>query len=119
MSESHSDLPEIVPDGEETGDLLEWTQYFDELDQAMHEFEVGLAQQDVEPLRVVQTPHGRPPLILRTRWAQAYQRISELEFRARSMREELRAEFSRVSSGGRRFGQPSPGAGYGSLDVSG
>ncbi len=114
-----SDLPEILPPGDETGDLLEWTRYFDKLDDAMHDFEVGLARQDVEPLRIIPAPSGKPPQVLHTRWAQAYQRISELEFRARSLREELRTEFARVS-GGRRFGQPRSEPGYGSsLDVSG
>lgn len=114
-----SDMPQIIPEGDETGDLLEWTRYFDELDDAMHDFEVGLSRQDVQPLRIIQAPRGKPPEVLRTRWAQAYQRISELEFRARSLREELRSEFARVS-GGRRSVQPRQGSGYGSsLDVSG
>jgi hypothetical protein len=112
-------MPQILPEGEETGDLLEWTRFFDDLDAAMHDFEVGLSRQDVEPLRNVPPPHGQPPLVLHTRWAQAYQRISELEFRARSMREDLRSEFARIS-GGRRSAQTRPDSGYGSsLDVSG
>lgn len=114
-----SGLPEILPDGEETGDLSEWTRYFDELGAAMHDFEVGLSRQNVEPLRLIQAPRGKPPEILHARWAQAYQRISELEFRARALREDLRAESARVS-GGRRFVQSRPGSGYGSsLDISG
>jgi len=109
--------PDLSRRDEPTGDLLEWTRYFDQLDEAMQEFEVGLLQQDVEPLRFVPAPAGKPPEILHTRWTQAYERISELEFRARSKREEIRTEFRRLGSG--RRPQPPAGAGYGStLDIS-
>jgi len=101
------------------GDLLEWTRYFDQLDEAMHDFEVGLSQNGVEPLRPIATPFGRPPDILQIRWSQAYQRINELEFRAQALRNEIRAEFARLATGS-RAAQLRTGPGYGSsLDVSG
>jgi hypothetical protein len=101
------------------GDLLLWTRYFDDLDDAMHDFEVGLARQEVEPLRSIQVPPGRIPDILHMRWTQSCQRITELEFRAQGLREDLRAEFSRLAHG-THTAQLNTGPGYGSsLDVSG
>jgi hypothetical protein len=109
----------VPPAGDGYGDLLQWTRYFDQLDVAMHDFEAALARQDVEPLRQLTTPRGRPPEVLHLRWTQAQQRITELEFRARSLREELRIEFARLS-GGRRVVQSRTNPGYGpSLDITG
>jgi hypothetical protein len=100
------------------GDLSLWTLYFDRLDQAMHDFEVGLSRHDVEPLRFIQSPAGRPPEILRPRLLQASERIRELEFRAQALREELRAEFARLADG-HRVAELRTRTGYGSsLDVS-
>jgi hypothetical protein len=104
--------------GSRIGNLALWTKYFDQLDQAMHDFEVLLSRHDVEPLRFIQPPPGRPPQVLRPRWLQASQRIRELEFRAQTLRAELRAEFARLSDG-RRVSELRTRAGYGSsLDVS-
>ncbi|MFI7585859.1 hypothetical protein ACIB24_02145 [Spongisporangium articulatum] len=98
------------------GDLAEWSRYFDQLEIAMHDFEAALAQRDVTPLAEIAVPFGAPPEALRDRWAADYARLGELEFRALALREDLRAEFSRLH-GPRR---PDGYGGYGSsIDISG
>jgi hypothetical protein len=92
--------PAHLEDGE-SADLATWVTYFNELEAAMHDFEVGLSQHDVAPLRPVLTPNGHPPEELRERSSGLYTQITELEFRARVLREEIRAEFARLPRGGR------------------
>lgn len=104
--------PETMP----VGDFTSWAQYFDELELAMHDFEVALSRRDVEELRAVNLPPGAPPESLKERWLSCYQRISELEFRALALREELRLEFARLNHNTRR----QPPDGYGSsIDITG
>jgi hypothetical protein len=93
----------------------DWASYFDALDDAMHDFEVALSRRDVEDLRMIPLPDGTPPEELRERWSNSYQRILELEFRARALREELKAEFARLN-GVRHPRASSYGSG---LDISG
>lgn len=103
------------------GDVAAWSAYFDELEAAMHDFEAALARREVEPLRDVPLPTGAPPDELRERYLTDYQRISELEFRALALREDLRLQFSKLQGGGRRAAGPEGyGHGYGSsIDLSG
>lgn len=105
--------------GEESADLATWITYFNDLEAAMHDFEVGLSQHDVAPLRAIHTPKGHPPEEMRNRSSGLYTRITELEFRARVLREEVRVEFARLPRGRSRaaaFGD----WGYGSsLDIKG
>ena len=103
------------------GDLADWNAYFDQLEAAMHDFEAALVRRDVQPLRDIPLPAGAPPDELRERWLTDYQRISELEFRALALREDLRSEFSRLQGGTRRTASPDGyGHGYGSaIDISG
>ena len=104
------------PDAMPTGDLTAWSRYFDDLEAAMHDFEAALSRRDVQPLREIPVPHGAPPEALRGRWLTDYQRISELEFRALALREDLRTEFNRLHGARRRL----PPDGYGSsIDISG
>ena len=103
------------------GDVAAWTAYFDELEAAMQDFEAALVRRDVQPLRDVPLPDGAPPEELRERYLSDYQRISELEFRALALREELRMQFSRLQGNARRPGGPDGyGHGYGSsIDITG
>jgi hypothetical protein len=99
--------------------LTEWVRYFNDLEKAMHDFEVGLSQQNVAPLRSVPIPPGHPPEQLRTRSGELYLRISELEFRARIIREELRAASARLPRGRTPSG-PEADWNFGSaLDING
>jgi hypothetical protein len=103
----------------ETADLSTWTRYFDEIERSMHEFEVALATQSVVDLHFVPAPPGQPPEELRRRTGELYRWITELEFRARFLREEFRAEMARLPRG--RGGPTSKsGWNYGSaLDING
>jgi hypothetical protein len=104
----------------DSADLATWTRYFDDLEVAMHDFEVGLSQHDVAPLRPVITPAGHPPEELRERSSGLYTQITELEFRARVLREEVRAEFARLPRGGRAATDTKGDWDYGSsLDIRG
>jgi hypothetical protein len=96
-------------DSEESADLATWVRYFDELESAMHDFEVGLSQHDIAPLRPVVTPPGHPPEELRERSNGLYTQITELEFRARVLREEVRAQFARLPRGGRNLSSDTKG----------
>jgi hypothetical protein len=101
-----------------SADLSTWVSYFDDLEAAMHDFEVGLSQQNVMPLRYIETPVGHPPEELRERSGELYLRITELEFRARFLREEIRAESARLPRG-RTRGGPKSDWNYGSsLDIN-
>jgi hypothetical protein len=110
---------ESSPDGAIHADTADWVTYFNNLEEAMHEFEVGLSQHNVAPLRSLPTPGGFPPEELRERSGELYTRITELEFRARVQREEMRAEFARLPRV-RAAAAAQQGWGYGSaLDISG
>jgi hypothetical protein len=107
-------------DGDGSSDLGTWTRYFDDLESAMHDFEVGLSQHEVAPLRLVETPAGHPPEELRERSSGLYTQITELEFRARVVREEVRAEFARLPRGGRTVSDSKGDWDFGSsLDIRG
>ena len=102
----------------ESDDLDTWVRYFDDLEVAMHDFEVGLSQQNVMPLRYIETPVGHPPEQLRERSGELYLRITELEFRARFLREEIRAESARLPRSRTKTG-PKSDWNYGSaLDIN-
>jgi len=73
-----------------------WAGYFDAVEQSMHEFEVALSRHDVFDLRPVPAPAGRPPESFRSRSEELQRWVTELEFRARFLREEYRAEMSRI-----------------------
>jgi hypothetical protein len=103
---------------EVSADLATWVRYFDDLEAAMHDFEIGLSQQNVMPLRYIETPVGHPPEELRERSGGLYLRITELEFRARFLREEIRAESARLPRS-RAKGGPKADWNYGSaLDIN-
>lgn len=100
------------------GEPAAWSAYFDDLEKAMHDFEAAMVRGDVQPLRDIPLPDGAPPDQLRERWLADYQRISELEFRALALREDLRKQFNRLH--GTRRTPPLEGYGYGSaIDISG
>ena len=108
------------PDGAPTlsTDPATWARYFDDLEAAMHDFEVGLSQHNPLPLRQIPIPVGQPPEELQARSKELYQRITELEFRARFLREEIRAELARLPRGRTRSG-PKSDWNYGSaLDIN-
>jgi hypothetical protein len=103
---------------QESADLATWTKYFDDVEMVMHEFEVALSRQSVTELHFSPAPPGHPPEELRRRTGELYRWVTELEFRARFMREEIRAEFARLP----RRPKPGPKAywNYGSaLDING
>jgi hypothetical protein len=96
-----------------------WIRYFDALEAAMHEFEVGLSRQNVVPLQELEVPPGHPPEEMRRRSRELYLRITELEFRAKFLREELRAQVARLPRGRTRSG-PKAEWNYGAaLDING
>ena len=104
------------PETRQLDDSGGWETYFNQLEDAMHDFEVALSRRDVEELRHVAMPSGAPPESLKERWLSCYQRISELEFRALALREEMRLEFARLHHGTPR----QPPEGYGSsIDITG
>lgn len=73
-----------------------WAGYFDAVEQSMHEFEVALSRHDVFDLKPVPMPPGRPPESFRQRSEELQRWVTELEFRARFLREEFRAEMNRI-----------------------
>ncbi|GAB3241701.1 hypothetical protein [Kineosporia babensis] len=73
-----------------------WAEYFDEVEHAMHEFEGALSRHDVYNLQPIVPPEGRPPEDFRHRSDELQRWITELEFRARFLREEFRAEITRI-----------------------
>jgi len=93
-----------------------WSRYFDEVERSMHEFEVALSRHDVYDLRPVPAPPGRPPESFRGRAERLQRQITELEFRARFLREEFRAEISRIKPQFARRSEARVGA---TLDVNG
>jgi len=103
---------------ERSADLATWQRYFNDLDSTMHDFEVGLSQNNVSPLKELRIPPGHPPEELRERSSELYARITELEFRARFLREEIRAEAARLPRGRAPSG-PKSEWNYGSaLDIN-
>jgi hypothetical protein len=85
----------FIEDDDST-DLATWVKYFDDIEQTMHEFEVALSRQRVTELHFAPAPPGHPPEQLRRRTIELYRWVTELEFRARFLREEIRAEFARL-----------------------
>ncbi len=73
-----------------------WATYFDSVEASMHEFEVALSRHDVFDLHPIEPPAGRPPESFRQRSEELQRWITELEFRARFLREEFRAEITRI-----------------------
>jgi hypothetical protein len=113
-------VPAPAADPAGSADLATWVAYFNDLEAAMHDFEVGLSQHDIAPLRPVNTPAGHPPEQLRERSSGLYTQITELEFRARVLREEVRAEFARLPRGGRMPAETKGDWDFGSsLDIRG
>ncbi len=93
-----------------------WAGYFDAVEQAMHEFEVALSRHDVFDLRPIPHPPGRPPESFRQRSEELQRWVTELEFRARFLREEFRAEISRIRPQFARRQESRVGA---TLDING
>ena len=93
-----------------------WTSYFDAVEHAMHEFEVALSRHDVFDLRPIAPPPGRPPESFRNRSEDLQRWVTELEFRARFLREEFRAEISRIRPQAARRSEARVGA---TLDING
>jgi hypothetical protein len=93
-----------------------WAGYFDAIEQAMHEFEVALSRHDVFDLKPVQPPPGRPPESFRQRSEELQRWVTELEFRARFLREEFRAEMNRIRPQFTRRSEARVGA---TLDING
>ncbi|GLY13944.1 hypothetical protein LWF15_02715 [Kineosporia rhizophila] len=93
-----------------------WNNYFDAVEQSMHEFEVALSRHDVFDLRPIEPPGGRPPESFRRRGEDLQRWITELEFRARFLREEFRAEITRVRPQAARRSESRVGA---TLDING
>lgn len=96
--------------------VTEWSRYFDEVERSMHAFEVALSRHDVYDLRPIPAPPGRPPESFRDRTERLQRQITELEFRARFLREEFRAEISRIKPQFARRSEARVGT---NLDVNG
>lgn len=96
--------------------VVAWTGYFDAVEQSMHDFEVALSRHDVFDLRLIPPPAGRPPDSFRGRSEELQRWITELEFRARFLREEYRAEISRLRPQSFRRSDARVGA---TLDING
>ncbi|GAB6899873.1 hypothetical protein [Kineosporia succinea] len=93
-----------------------WNRYFDEVERSMHDFEVALGRHDVFALKVVPPPDGRPPEAFRQRSEELQRWVTELEFRARFLREEFRAEISRIRPTFNRVSEARMGS---TLDING
>jgi hypothetical protein len=101
-------------------DLITWAAYLDQVEQAMHEFEVALSQRSVTDLHFIPPPAGEPPEELRRRTGELYRWMTELEFRARFVREEIRSEFARLPRGRGASDGSKSSWNYGSaLDING
>jgi hypothetical protein len=111
--------PSDIPGWSDPEDIARWTKYFDDLDAAMHEFEAQLSQHHFVPLRELAAPEGMPPDALRDRAEELYLHISELEFRAQFLREEIRAEIGRLPRGRAHSDGRSDWAFGRALDVNG
>jgi hypothetical protein len=105
---------------EPASDLATWARYFDDVEQAMHEFEVALSRQGVTALQFIPPPAGEPPEELHKRTRELNRWMAELDFRARFVREQIRSEFARLPRGrGSATGGKSTWT-YGSaLDING
>lgn len=93
-----------------------WASYFDAVEHAMHEFEAALSHHDVFELQPIAAPPGHPPESFRKRNEELQRWVTELEFRARFLREEFRAEISRLRPQGARRSESRVGA---TLDIHG
>ena len=93
-----------------------WAGYFDAVEQSMHEFEVALSRHDVFELKPVTPPPGQPPETFRQRSDELQRWVTELEFRARFLREEFRAEMNRIRPQFTRRSEARVGA---TLDING
>ncbi|GAA3607530.1 hypothetical protein GCM10022223_24370 [Kineosporia mesophila] len=93
-----------------------WSSYFDAVEQSMHEFEVALSRHDVFALRPIAPPPGRPPESFRHRSEELQRWVTELEFRARFLREEFRSEISRIRPTFTRASEARMGS---TLDING
>ncbi len=111
--------PSDIPGWANPEEVERWSRFFDDLDAAMHEFEVELSQQHFVPLREVTPPPGMPPAELRDRSEELYLRVCELEFRAQFLREEIRAEIARLPRGRAHSNGKSDWAFGRALDING
>ncbi|MBT0771420.1 hypothetical protein KIH74_20955 [Kineosporia sp. J2-2] len=93
-----------------------WNVYFDAVEESMHEFEVALSRHNVFDLHLVPPPPGRPPESFRHRSEELQRWVTELEFRARFLREEFRAEISRIRPTFTRVSEARVGS---TLDING
>ncbi|WP_285593223.1 hypothetical protein [Kineosporia sp. NBRC 101731] len=96
--------------------MTAWNGYFDAVEQSMHEFEIALSRHDVFALPLITPPPGRPPESFRRRSEELQRWITELEFRARFLREEFRSEISRIRPTFTRASEARMGS---TLDING